>query len=129
MLIVGCGPSGPKTYAVSGKVTIKGQPATDVSITFQPVESTGQSASGRVGTDGSYSLFTGVQGKPGAMVGKYKVVLSGGGTQVDPSERYKKGGGPPKPAEGPVPKEYTSGATSPKEVEVKPESNTINIEI
>jgi hypothetical protein len=129
LLLAGCGPGGPKTYPVTGKVTIQGQATADVAITFQPVDPAGPVASGRSGADGSYTLYTGVEGKPGAPVGKYKVVLSGGGAQQDPSAMYSGAKGPPKAAEGPVPKEYTSAATTPKEVEVKPQPNTIDIGI
>lgn len=127
--IVGCGVGGPSTYPVTGKVSIKGQPAKDVTITFAPVDSQGQPASGVVKADGTYSLLTGAQAKPGAIPGKYKVVLTADLSKVDMSAAYSGAKGPPKPPESPVPKEYDSPKTSPKEVDVKPQSNTIDIDI
>jgi hypothetical protein len=38
LLLAGCGPSGPKTYPVSGTVTFDGQPLPTGFITFTPTE-------------------------------------------------------------------------------------------
>ena len=130
--LVGCGPSGPDTVEVTGKVTIDGQPPTDCRIEFHPVDSANQVASGQIAEDGSYTLSTGVTGTPGAMVGTYKVVLiqntgadmSYMETGDDPTLAAPSTGG-----DGAVPEEYTNAATTPKEVEVTPGANTINIEI
>ena len=125
--LVGCPSSGPNTSPVTGKVTIKGQPATGVRITFAPVEQANQTATGAVAADGTYSLFSGNEGKPGAMAGKYKVVLMGGAAPAE--AMYQSGKAPPPVQEGPVPKEWASPLTTPKEVEVKAGPNTIDIDI
>ena len=44
--LVGCGTSGPATYPVTGKITIKGQPPKDIRLTFSPVDPKGEAASG-----------------------------------------------------------------------------------
>ena len=137
--IVGCGPTGPKTHPVTGKVTIDGQPAKNCTINFQPVDSANQVASGLIEDDGSYTLYTGTTGTPGAMAGKYKVVL------VPTAEDTAMGEGAPEPAymsagadptadpttqeSDVVPKEYTNATTTPKEVEVTSGTNTIDITI
>lgn len=73
----GCGSSGPKLEKVTGKVTLDGQPLAGANVNFEPEDySTGlQAASGRTGTDGTYSLSTFTSGD-GAMVGKYKVTIT-----------------------------------------------------
>jgi hypothetical protein len=112
---------------VTGKVTIDGQPAKDVRVDFFPVDSANQMASGQVSEDGTYTLYTGQIGKDGAMAGKYKVVLA----PMTQDDSYMESGEEPAtgPDEGSVPSEYTSESTTPKEVEVKPGSNKIDIEI
>ena len=63
------------------------------------------------------------------MPGKYKVVIAADASKVDMSAAYTGARGPPKPPESPAPKEYESAKTSPKEVEVQAQSNTIDIDI
>ena len=71
--LAGCGPGGPATVPVSGKVLHNGQPLTAGSVTFVP-EAAGQPEPvGSIAADGSYTLATGDQ--PGAPVGSYKVVV------------------------------------------------------
>jgi hypothetical protein len=126
-IVVGCGPSGPKTHSVTGKVTIDGEPAANVRITFQPVDEANQAASGTVESDGSYTLYTGVSGTPGAMAGKYKVVLT---PDMGADTSYMDSGGTAPPdTSGEVPEEYRDPTTTPKEVEVTAGQNSIDIEI
>jgi hypothetical protein len=136
LTLVGCGPGGPKTNPVTGKVTVDGQAVKNCMITFQPVDSANQVASGQIADDGTYTLRTGVTGTPGAMAGKYKVVLTPQMAPVVEGEdpAYMKSGTDPTkdPAlqkSDVVPQEYTNVATTPKEVEVTSGDNTINIEI
>lgn len=125
--LAGCGgPAGPETYPVTGKVTIDGKPADGLSITFNPVETGKDAAGGNVGADGTYTLYTGVEGKEGAQPGKYKVTLS---DPSDTSYMQSGGGDPTKIQGGRVPVEYKNSSTTPKEVEVTAGPNTINIEI
>lgn len=129
--IAGCGSSGPKTYPVSGKVTIGGKPASNCRIDFHPVDTSNQVASGHVGNDGSYTLYTGTTGTPGAMAGKYKVVLvpdSGGDTSYMESNSDA-GERPPIAKSDVIPKEYTDASTTPKEVEVTSGTRNLDIDI
>ncbi len=128
--VVGCGSSGPKTVNVTGKVTVKGEPLTNCKIDFQPVDPACQAASGQIGADGTYTLYTGATGTPGAMVGKYKVVLRPD-TSSDTSYMDSGTGPPATPDAGAskVPAEYMDVTTTPKEVEVTAGDNTINIEL
>ncbi|MBC8871426.1 MAG: hypothetical protein H8E44_18540 [Planctomycetes bacterium] len=129
--IAGCGSSGPKTIPVSGKVTIGGKPAKGCRIDFHPIDKSNQVASGQVGNDGSYKLYTGITGTPGAMAGKYKVVLvpdTGGdisymesGSDADPELPIAKS--------DVIPKQYTDASTTPKEVEVTSGTKNIDIDI
>jgi hypothetical protein len=133
VVAAGCGDSGPaksKLFAVTG--TVSG--ATSFADCTVSLVSTGGGEirvfGGKIGPDGSYSLKAS-DGRDGAEPGKYKVVfqpaaaaamqamMSGGGGTA---------GGPPQVA-APFPDEYKNAATSPKEVEVKAELNTINLTI
>jgi hypothetical protein len=133
MALLGCGNDGPTLYPVTGKITINGQPAKGVQVSFYPQSPDQPIASSRVNDDGTYELRSTTENRPGAVVGKYKVVL----TQVSPSgeaaaSMYASGGkrgGVPGTNAPSFPPEYGTQATSPKEVEVKAESNAINIEI
>jgi len=137
--LVGCGSSGPDTHPVTGKVTIDGVAAKGCTIDFHPLETGNQMASGVIADDGSYTLLTGVSGTPGAMVGKYKVVVKAvsedTGTGEEGSEPAYMASGED-PTEAPasqesdvVPKEYTDVSTTPLEKEVTSGSNTIDIPI
>lgn len=132
--LAGCSGSvdGPDTVPVKGTLTIGGQPANDLLITLAPVDSKLQGASGSV-SNGAFELVTGNQGKRGAMVGRYKVVLSAKGTsdQAAAAQKYSKGGAAAsKSAEKkPFADKYGSAATSDKEVEVKAGANDLKIEI
>jgi predicted small lipoprotein YifL len=131
----GCGPAGPKTYPVKGKLTINGQAPKDVNMAFYPVGANLEAAGAEMAADGSYTLKTGREGKAGAMAGDYKVVLSQN-TQTLGAGQYKPGaeGGAPnmqRPSAGPLnfPERYLAAATSDKTVTVKAGDNTINIDI
>ncbi len=126
----GCTPSGPATVLVSGKLTIGGQPANDVTITLTPIDSTLVTASGPV-TNGTFKLYSGVEGKEGAMPGKYKVGLAAVSSAADASAMYSgtAGGGPPPTPTAPFPARYTSAGTSDKEVEVPKGGGELVIDI
>lgn len=131
-LLAGCGPSGPAVQPVSGTLTIDGSPAKNVQVVFHPVDAGGLMASGQVDASGVYSLRSGNTGAKGALVGKYKVVLSPFEEEsMDAAAaRYTSGTGKPTaPAKPAFPKEYLAPSTTPKEVEVKPGPNTIDIAI
>jgi hypothetical protein len=132
-LLTGCDAPGPKVYSVKGKVTINGAPPKDVQIHLYPTDNFGTLGSALIGADGGYEILSGNRGRPGVAPGKYKVVLQ----QMGPSgkeaamARYGAGsaGGPPPAPMATFPKEYSAAETSPKEVEVKTQPNTIDIDI
>jgi len=132
--LAGCGPAGPKTAPVKGTLTIDGKAADNIQITFAPVDSSLPTASGQV-SNGSFELFTGAEGKKGAVPGKYKVVLAqmGGTSQEEMKAAYQAKTGrkseAPAAPKATFPEKYKTPATSDKEVEVKPGSNEIKIEI
>lgn len=130
VFLAGCGETGPSTYPVTGKLTIGGQAPQGVSLTFHPLGSQ-QAASGVIDAQGNYTLFTGVDGKPGAEPGKYKVVLTQ--TGAGSMEMYQGSGGGNSSA-APVikatfPEEWSKAETSKKEVEVTSGDNKIDIEV
>ncbi len=127
IVAVGCD-SKPKLYPVSGSVTIKGSAAPDKTrVNFEPVDG-GESAAGMVDASGNYTLYTGNEGREGALPGSYKVFLAPDAS----SEDYMSGppsGVPGVPSAGPIPKDYLAGSTSPLTVEVKETDNSIDITI
>lgn len=130
-LAVGCGPDRPPVYPVSGKVTGGSGSLEGVVVTFAPLDETGIPASGTIGADGSYALQSG-DGRDGAVPGEYKVTLSPGpeASQKAMMQAMQKKGrsGPPK-MDLPFPRKYRDPKTSDKTVEVKPESNVIDISL
>lgn len=138
LVAAGCGSGGPAVHPASGKLTIGGQVPAGVQLSLFPVSGNGPIASGMVdAATGQFSLTTaGSVGKPagkGAVAGKYKVVLSaaGGGqpSQEEIMKQYANTGSGKAPAapKASFPKEFGSASTSPKEVEIKPGPNTLDI--
>jgi hypothetical protein len=122
---IGCGPGGPATVPVSGKITIGGQPANNVSISFIPETAGAPTASGTA-TNGTYTLYTGADGKPGAVVGKYKITLA---AQAGSDEAAYRAGKAPGTAELPFPADYTDPAKTPLTKEVTAGGGAIDLEI
>lgn len=135
LLNLGCsGGSGkPKAYPVTGKVTVNGQALKDCMIQFSPVDANGTSYSATLDSDGGYSLLDPGDQASGAAAGKYKVVLAQSQQAVQSAMMAQMKGGAGQPtnvsASAPFPPEYGSATTSPKEVEVKAETNKIDISI
>ena len=129
----GGGPSKATLYPVKGKVTVGGKPLANCNINFTAAASAPnaapQSYQGTTNDQGEYSLADGTDARPGAAVGKYKVSFAVGAKAAQ--EMMMKGGMKPgyDATAAPFPKEFSSAETSTKEVEVKAESNTINVEI
>jgi hypothetical protein len=73
---LGCGSGATKLYKVSGKVTLDGKPVSEATVEFEPLDPAGgqKPASGRTGSDGTFSLSTNTSGD-GAVAGKYKVTI------------------------------------------------------
>src|SRR5262245_48220092 len=72
-LALGCGES-RSGVSVSGKVTVKGQPLAEISVTFQPVGQ-GMGSVGTTDDQGHYTLTFVDNQKPGAMPGKHQVTF------------------------------------------------------
>lgn len=130
----GCaGESKAKLYAVKGKVTVGGKVLTDCNVNFTtatPAKGAAPGYSGKVSSTGEYELIDS-DGSKGAAPGKYKVSFAVV-QSADAAQKAMMGpstGGPPAAPEAPFPKEYGSFETTTKEVEVKAESNTIDIAI
>lgn len=79
--LAGCGGGGdtlkvPPLLAVSGKVTLDGQPLPSASVMFLPKPGTkGQGAAASTGEDGSFTLKYN-NGEPGCPAGEYVVLIS-----------------------------------------------------
>jgi len=76
MLAAGCS-SGRKIVPVSGTVTVNGQPAAGLIVSFQPLGGEGEQNPGRgssavTGSDGKFTLIYDGE-KPGAFTGKHRV--------------------------------------------------------
>lgn len=142
----GCGDdSGLATrYPVSGKVTYKGQPVKKAVINFLPNDPEGRPAGGKV-VDGQYELTT-LNPGDGAIAGKYKVTIDD--RELDPEAMRSEADAVAKkkgvtytaiPQElqakalknlkSSLPGKYQIASTSDLEVEVKEESNTIDLEL
>lgn len=142
LVVAGCGAVGPSFNPVGGKLTVDGKVPANVQISFYPVDGKGPIASGNVdaGT-GRYDLTSsGGVGKPagkGAVAGKYKVVLNasgGGGGAASPEAMMAQYSGnnqgkAPAAPKASFKKEYGSASTSPKEVEVKSGTNSIDLDL
>jgi hypothetical protein len=138
-LLLGCGgdPRKPKLGRVSGKVTYNGKPVTKGVVSFVPVSgpgtATGQSATGEIGSDGSYQLTTFESGD-GAVLGEHRVIV-----QSREDDPVLKGGGMPipdkqgrlniKPPTYLVPQKYATTGNSPLSFTVKEGSNRYDIEL
>ena len=71
--VAGCG--GPKLVPAGGVVTLDGEPVDGALVTFV-AEDGGHTATGQTDTAGSFTMMVG--GNPGALPGKYKVLVTRG---------------------------------------------------
>jgi hypothetical protein len=127
----------PDLSAVTGTVTMNGQPLKNVKVAFQPDPDKGTRGAGSTGvTDdaGAFTLtFDG--GRPGALVGHHRVVLTDldvyGNVFVGRGNYRTEGPGGPKetPRVSRVPEAYTNLARTPVLVEVKPGMGAVTIEV
>lgn len=117
LVFVGCGGNQHRTAKVNGKVTYKGKPVPNGTVTFIP-EAGGPSATGEIQSDGTFSMTTYSSGD-GAVLGKHKVVIA---AMQDMGDRLPEDRNPlPPPI---VPTKYTSPATTDLTTEVKDGENT-----
>ncbi len=81
LTLIGCGPGGPKLVPATGSVTVKGKPAAGAVVMFHPSDNKLPTASGVVGSDGTFKLMS--NGEVGIIAGDYQVTL----TWPDPSKK------------------------------------------
>ena len=140
VLVLGCGPGGPKLYPVKGTLKIAGSPAKDVQVTLHPVEPIDNPiGAGNVTESGSFEILSGVEGDRGLPTGKYKVVLKQMASAMPDREKQEKdaaAGGPSSSGSTspPVPapsfhSKYLSITTTPEEVEIVDKSVTLNLDV
>ena len=120
-MCAGCGGSdGPERYAVSGKVTLDGQPLDSGHIQFEP-QGEPNISGGAVIKEGQYAIPED-QGLP---VGKYRIRIFSAGGEAPPVEEAP---GEAPPMEERIPPEFN--ATSEKFVEVTADgANTFDFSI
>lgn len=99
--------SNPGGVGVSGVVTLAGQPLSKGTITFTPdTAGSGSTATGVIGSDGSYRLGTAKAGD-GAQPGRYKVTVVSLDSEATMDEKGK-----PIPAKSAIPEKFGNAATS-----------------
>jgi hypothetical protein len=110
---------------VTGKVTLGGKALAGVKVWFHPITEGNEDlpyATGVTDNEGVYTL-TSNNGKEGAMVGKYRVVVN-----WPPRERTADTSRPPPISGPPIPVPYTQAAETPLIFEVKAgEPQTIDL--
>jgi hypothetical protein len=108
-LISGCGDGTIRTFNVTGTITFDGEPLSNASVTFTPVDE-GNQAYGLTDANGRYVLQTRF-GRPGAGTtpGNYAVHIV---RQKDTQGRDPDSPGEPPPPESLIPERYTDPATS-----------------
>ena len=142
IVLSGCGggsTNGPATVKVSGTLKVGGAPKANVQITLSPIGEGLQAASGNTDDSGRFMLTTGQTGTPGAMKGKYKVVLrslageddSYMNQTEDNTQRSESGNETVEPdqSNGEIPKKYEKKETSDKEIEITGATSDLVIEI
>ena len=133
----GCGGL-PKPVRVEGRVTLDGQPLAGATVTFTPVGTEGQPASGRTAEDGTFRLNS--PNGEGAMPGDYKIVVTrseaisfeGGQPPTDPKDinklmmgKMERGRGRPSPKQSPIPPMYTDVNKTPLRQRVPPDGKVL----
>ncbi len=117
----GCSRSGFDS-SVSGSVTLDGKTLGQGGVVFVPISESKNPSVGTIRRNGSYALKT--ANTPGLNSGKYRVTVSALDTPNPPP-----GVRDTTPAKQLVPEKYTNINTSGIEYDVKPGSNTFNIDL
>jgi len=153
VLVLGCsrGPSRPKTYPVSGTVTMNGQPVEGARVVFVPKSAAAgapgsaggaqpqgpQVATGETDAQGRYQLGTFAKGD-GAIPGEYLVkvfkyptptVQTGTGGGDEDYRPPEEGAAPPPAAKNLLPEKYANENTSGLSFTVEPKANTFDIQL
>lgn len=133
--LAGCGsdPGRPKLGQVNGKVTYKGKPVTSGEVIFTPAtgkgNETGHVATGKIASDGSYSLGTFDPGD-GAVLGEHVVTVQVLDQKAEDMGKMKPDGTfdyvLPKSV---VPQKYASVGTSPLRCKVEESGTRFDIDM
>ena len=77
LILSGCSNPDSKYSMVEGTVTFNGQPLSEATVSFQPVSSEGEAASGLTDASGKFTLTSAgaTGGGRGALPGEYKVTV------------------------------------------------------
>jgi hypothetical protein len=135
LALLGCGPGGPSTVAVTGKVTKAGAGLANVNVSLVDPLKPDNTAAGTTDASGAFTLTYGTIGKSGAVPGKYKVVLTGGTTAPasappgQPTGSYGGGQNAAPKLDTPFDAKWSSHETSPMEVEVKSGMAPLDIKV
>jgi hypothetical protein len=128
LICCGCGSGNFKTAKVTGKITVGGKLVTGGDVMFMPLGKnengqSGKAARGQIRADGTYSLTT-YDAFDGAVIGKHQVTLYNPGIQTvdDP---YADDDAPK--GKSTLTTEEIASLQKPKEVEVKPGDNQIDL--
>jgi hypothetical protein len=123
----GCG--GPACGPVEGTLRMNGKPLGNVLVEFLP-EANGPRSTGVTDPAGNYRLTT-LDGRPGAVVGRHRVVLSDLGVYEDkapaPGEKKKRDIALVRPSR--LPHQYSEVASTPLKKEVHAAPNTIDLDV
>ena len=116
LLAAGCGDNPLGRHAISGSVTVDGQPLAKGNISFQPTENQ-PTSSGAVIAGGKFSIPR----DSGLAVGKYRVVVNAAvpGTEGKAVPADAQPGDPPPPAQEMIPADWNTA--SKHTIEVKRE--------
>jgi hypothetical protein len=123
--LAGCGKS-DSIVPVHGVLTFKGQPVTNAWIDFMPEG--GRMSSGQTDDQGRFKLTYDAK-RPGAIIGKHKVILRPRPVTVAEQEAVMRGKKPPMPKELAEMFDKYSPAKSKKEVIVEKNSKELKIEL
>ena len=119
---VGCGPSGPKLYPVSGTVTFQGKPLDKGFIQFSPKEGSDGTLAGAEIKEGKYSIAK----KTGVTPGSYVVRVSSAVTDA-PIDTGAPGEAPP-PVADKIPAAFNTESTLTFEAKAQ-ENNVFDVTI
>lgn len=118
--IAGCSPSGPAVGEVSGKVTFKGQPVKEGTVTFlNPNE--GGAGESPIDANGGYAI-------PKLVVGEYLVIV----TPLMEMKDTDPGKSPPAPVEKPapnIPVKFRQQGLTPLKTPIKEGKNEFQIDM
>ncbi len=120
---VGCGSKFACTDAAEGTLTLDGAPVPNALVQFVPQVAEGLKAptcSGTTDAKGFFKLTRGDNQKPGAVVGKNKVIVFPGRAAADRDN-------PGTDAPSPVPAAYMSAAKTPLSVDVTADRKTYDV--